>query len=334
MRALLAAILMAAAAWGAYWIVGARSTEAAVAGWLDDRRAEGWVAEAGEIAVRGFPNRFDVTLEDLELADPETGLAWRAPFLQILTLSYRPSHAIVVWPERQVVATPQETLTLTSEDMRASIVFENLDELVLDRSTLTLEGITIASSAGWEAALPTGQLALRRSPETERDYDLSVRAEDLILPQTLVRALAAGEIAGRRVGLMRLEAQARFDRVWDRRAIEERRPQPRYLALREARIEWGELDLRVAGALDVARGGAASGEITVKATNWREMLRIAVASGAVPEDLAGVAEAGLRTLAGMSGDERTLDAPLTLREGRVTLAGLIPLGRLPELRIR
>ena len=73
----------------------------------------------------------------------------------------------------------------------------------------------------------------------------------------------------------------------------------------------------------------------VKATNWREMLRLAVASGAIAENLAPLVENGLEGLARLSGSSGdALDVPLTFARGRVMLAGLVPLGPAPRLVLR
>ena len=48
-------------------------------GWLAERRAAGWVAEAEDVRVRGFPNRVDTVVTDLDLSDPAGGLVLAAP---------------------------------------------------------------------------------------------------------------------------------------------------------------------------------------------------------------------------------------------------------------
>ncbi len=75
------------------------------------------------------------------------------------------------------------------------------------------------------------------------------------------------------------------------------------------------------------------GRIALRATNWREMLRIARTAGVLPEAIAGTVERGLGLLAGLSGNPETLDAPLTFAGGRVAF-GPIPLGAAPRLRLR
>jgi hypothetical protein len=91
--------------------------------WFADRSAQGWVADYDTIETRGFPSRFDTTINTLELADPRTGWAWSAPFFQVFALSYKPNHIIAVWPNEQTIATPLARANITAEDMRASAVF-------------------------------------------------------------------------------------------------------------------------------------------------------------------------------------------------------------------
>ena len=62
MRFLLGLIVVAALGWSAYWFVGAIALERAMVGWMDDRRSEGWQADAGTVETQGFPSRFDTCL--------------------------------------------------------------------------------------------------------------------------------------------------------------------------------------------------------------------------------------------------------------------------------
>ena len=102
MRVLLGVTALLGALWAGYWVVGSSAAQSGMADWFDERRAEGWVAEYDDLAVRGFPNRFDAGFTEISLADPGTGLAWQAPFFQLLALSYKPNHVIAVWPDEQI----------------------------------------------------------------------------------------------------------------------------------------------------------------------------------------------------------------------------------------
>jgi hypothetical protein len=93
------------------------------------------------------------------------------------------------------------------------------------------------------------------------------------------------------------------------------------------------LHLQAAGEVDVTPEGFPEGEITLKARNWRDMVALAQASGALPEGMAQTVENGLELLARMNGNRETLDVPLSFRGGRILL-GPIPIGPAPVLRLR
>jgi hypothetical protein len=330
-RPLIAVVVLAALGWSIYWVVGARALDRQVEAWLEERRAEGWVAEAVDTAVRGYPNRFDLSLTGLELADPETGLAWSAPFFQVLSLSYRPSHIIAVWPEEQTVSSPFEHISVTSDDIRGSLRLRDTASLALEDATFVADAVTLRSDAGWTADLDTGRLAARLAPATDSTYEIGIEALGLIPPES-----AGFDVAGAlpdEIEVLRLDAEVAFTSPWDRAAIEVARPQPTAIDVREIRATWGRLDLRAAGELAVSPEGFPEGQLAVKAVNWREILAVGVASGTVPERLASTIESALQTLAGASGSPDTLDATLSFRNGRV-FYGILPLGSAPVLQFR
>lgn len=334
MRFLIGIVLIAGLGWSAYWYAGALSLERGMESWFEERRTEGWAVNTADIETQGFPNRFDTTLTDIELADPETGVAWRAPLFQILMLSYKTSHIIAVWPDTQTVATPQETVSVTSRDMRASAVFEPGSDRAIDRITVTFEGIALASTADWTGAIANGRLAMRRIGPAANRYEVAFDARDLALPGKITRALADRGLVSGALGQLSMAATFDFDAPWDIHALQDRRPQPTSIDLDNVAMRWGELDLRIAGKLDIDSRGRPDGEIAIKATNWREILDLIVDSGVLPPGWAPLIERGLDTLSGLAGNPRTLDIPLSFEQGRMRLAGIVPLGEAPRLSLR
>lgn len=333
MRLLLAVIVIIAAGWSGYWFVGQSGLSRGFASWFDARRAEGWVAEAAEITVQGFPNRFDTGFSDLVLADPATGLAWEVGFFQILALSYQPNHVIAVWPNQQLIATPQEKFRLESQDMRASLRIAPDTRLAPERATLTAEYLQVTpdSRPAEQTALTSLTLAAERQEDT--GYRLGISAEGLTLAAPWQARLDPQGRLPRQISGLHADLTVHFDRVWDRRAIEDARPQPTAIKVKLADAKWGQLHLQAAGEVTVTPEGWPEGEITLKARNWREMLHIAAETGAVHESLLGTVESGLALMAQMSGNPETLDVPLTFRKGRILL-GPIPIGPAPVLRLR
>jgi len=330
-RILLILILVVTGAWCAYWFIASSGIRSGFAAWFEARRAEGWVAEVQELGVAGFPNRIDTSFTGLSLADPETGLAWDAPFFQILALSYRPNHVIAVWPGEQRIATPREKFTLESGDMRASLVLRPNRDLELVRTTLTAKDLTIQAD-GSERATRLAALTLaaeRVAADAAPTYRLGL-SSDGVMPALPIRL---GRTLPDALETLRADMTVTFDAPWDRHAIEDARPQPRRIDIRLAEARWAQLELLVAGALDVDARGLPDGSLTVKARNWREILRLAVETGSLRPAVARRLEDGLSLVAGLAGNSRTLDIPLEFRRGGMFL-GPVPLGPAPVLRLR
>lgn len=328
MRRLFGILVVAALLWAGWWFLGARMLEHQLEAWLDARRAEGWVADAASIDVAGFPATFETRFDDVDLADPATGLAWAAPGLSFAAPAWKPTDVTVTLPAEHVVATPLEKISIGSDRAEARLALVPGPSLAFTEATADVRQALLDSTLGWKAAIGSATLSASR-----REGDLY----DFVAAITPVEIVTTGRAA--RLGLpqilheLSLDATVGFDRPWDRRAIEDRRPQPRSLDLRRLKLRWGEMELEAAGDLDIDAEGMANGEIQVRAVNWRELLAIAVASGRLPAKVAGTLERGLEFLAAAGGNPDTLELPLGFRDGLLTL-GPIPLGQAPDFRIR
>lgn len=334
MRLLLALIVVLAGCWAGYWAIGSAGVTKGFGAWFDARRSEGWVAEYSALETRGFPNRFDTTFSDIALADPDTGLAWEAPFFQLFALSYQPNHIIAVWPNEQLIATPLAKYNVTSTDMRASVVTATNTALTLDRSTLTAEELTI---------IPTGQdqptriaalrLAAEQVPADPDAYRFGLSADGFAPALNWRVRIDPGNTLPEALDALQADITVHFDKPWDRTAIEDARPQPRKIKVRLAEARWGQLELQAAGEVTVDDAGLPTGEVVIKARNWRDILQLAVTSGALPEVFATTVEDALTLISQMAGNPKTLDIPLNFRNGRTRL-GPVPIGPAPVLTLR
>jgi hypothetical protein len=334
MRLLFAIVLALALAWSGWWYYGATSRRAAIEEWLAERRAEGWVAEADEVRVTGFPNRFDAVVTGLDLADPEAGWAWSAPAFQILSLSYQPHHVIAVWPGEQSFSWLGHSVLVGAGAFRGSVVFRPDLALELDRTVLEIENMALKGEGGWTAELALGRFATRRADSGDAPgfaYDMGVTAEGLRLPDPLRERLDRTGVLPETIGEMRVDATLFFDRPLDRAALEDENPQLQRVEIRDISLDWGRLDLRGLGELVADAEGYAEGRIELRARNWREMLELAVGAGAIGAGVAGAVEAGLGLLATVSGDGDSIEVPLIFEEGRAYL-GPIAIGDAPRLQ--
>lgn len=330
-KRLLFVILVVSGAWFAYWFVGASAAKSGFTAWFDTRASEGWLAEVEDISVKGFPNRFDTTFTNVALADPDTGVAWELPFFQLFALTYRPNHLIAVWPNSHTLAFPDQKVTVASTDMKASLVLAGDTSLPLERSNLAIEGLALTSTADWTLTADALRLAAHRQGEGENTYRLALTAEGLAPPaaQTLPKAKGLP----RTLKTVQADITAGFDRPWDRLALEQARPKPTWIDVKLAQITWGDLDLNAAGRVTVDPAGIPNGDITIRATNWREIIALARETEQLPDGVLDGISQGLELLSGISGNPKTLDIPLTFKRG-ATWLGPVPIGPAPQLVIR
>lgn len=329
MKRLLFVVLAAALLWSGYWFIGARGVSAGLTAWFDARRADGWVAEYDDFSVRGFPNRFDATWQDLTLADPDTGIALTLPIFQFLSLSYRPNHVIAAWPPEMTLATPTDRVRLTNDTLRASIRLGTTAELELERAVL--EGKNLELSGAATGSMETLSLAAERTGATT--YRIGADARDLTPPASLLKDILGDQAFPHRVQSVHLDATATFDRAWDLSAIEVSRPQPTAITLTDLSATWGVMEFRATGDLTIDNTGLASGPLTLEAKEWQEMLAIAEATGTMSDLVAQAARGLLSMAAEASGDPNTIDVDLTARDGFMYY-GVLPVGPMPRIILR
>jgi hypothetical protein len=308
MRKLTWAVVIVAALWAAYWAAGAFAVRRGLTAFLEDQRAQGAEVAWSDLSVAGFPNRFDVTLTDPAFADPASGTGWRAPFVQLMALSYQPQHYIAVWPHEQTLTLGGEQIPVTSQDMRASVVFSPGPSFVLNRTTLVAQALSALGASAGELRFGT-----MRDAADELAHRVGFEALDVVLPGVSAP-----------VGRVHLDATAAFDRRIDRFL---RDPQPTRLDLRDLSLAAGASSVIVTGTLTGTGAGHAEGELKVVAQGWRGLLDLAVEAGLLPEANRPITETALRLL---SADSDRIETALTFADGRMSL-GPLPLGPAPRM---
>lgn len=333
MKRLLVAIVVVACAWAGYWVYASNGVKSGFERWFDQRRAQGWVADYADLSVTGFPNRVDTEFIELHLADPRTGWAWDAPFFQLLALSYRPNHVIAIWPNQQLLATPNEKIDISSTQLQASVIVDPAPRLPLNRANLVADTLTLQTRDGNATTMSALRAAVELQEGSDHSYRFAVETEDFAPPMNFRGLIGATDSLPRTFSALRAQFTVAFDGPWDLDAIERQRPQPTRVDLSIAEARWGDLEIWLAGQAEMDQDGAMTGKFTIKLRNWRDILKMAVASGQIPKGLAGQLERGLGVLSQMAGNPNTLDVPLDLRRG-VAFLGPLPIGTVTPFRLR
>ncbi|MGH1412645.1 MAG: DUF2125 domain-containing protein [Pelagimonas sp.] len=318
MKRLILVVVLAAFAWAGWWFYQAHSLRTEVEAWFEDRRSEGWIASYADFSIGGFPNRLDMSFEDLSLANPDTNILWEAPFFQVLMLSYKRDHHILIFPELQTVTLPSGYHEITSEGLRASVVYaegERIERINAEATVLNWDGTAMADT----------NAALLRLDDAQ--YQFAFVANSIARAEGRLTPLAEG-----RVNDTQINTTITFDKDWAMSSLLQGRPQPRNIDVSLMSYQLAELNLNLAGDLQVDAQGRANGELTLRAVNWQDALEKARVGQQLPDGVTQKLIQGLSVVAGLKGRSDTLDLPLRLDNGQMSL-GLIPLGPAPLLQV-
>lgn len=328
-RLISTALVLAALAWSGWWYAVALGQEKALAHWFAERAEDGWQAEHGEIALTGFPVRLVREVPQIRLADPEAGWAWAAPFLRIESGPVSPTRFDLTWPQRQSFAVPGERTEIAAEALSARLATRPEAALGLVEARIEAAALEVAARSGWRAGAAAVEARVGKRVN-DPGYDLSLRATKVELPAPLVARVDPLGIAGREVERLAIDGAAVFTRPLDRRLIEEGRLGLVEATVRRAELNWGEVELGLAGSFRVDAAGYPVGSLDVTARHWRELLAMARRSGAIGAEMGAALESALGLVASLGGDRDRLEATLRFDDGRVWL-GPVPLGRAPRL---
>jgi len=247
-------------------------------------------------------------------------------------LSYEPNRAILVLPGEQKISSPEETIAVRSETMRASVRFLPETDLRLDRTQVEIRDLELLGPT-WRAALESVDFATQLLDEGDapgQAHQIGLNAIDLHIPGVSGWLKRRVQGLSERMDKAHLDAVLAFDAPWDRHAAEGIKPKLTAISLKDLELAWGKLRLEGRGRLTADRAGYATGEIKLKARNWVDMLELAVAAGALHERLADQVENGLSIIAMLSGDREEIDIKLTFKNGE-TRIGPVPIGPAPRL---
>lgn len=325
MRVLIWITVIAAAVWGGLWFVASSSIRSGTENWFAGQAARGVTAEKSALVVQGFPSRVDVTVNDLVLADPAQGTGWRTPFVQVFSMSWKPWHLIAALPTGQVVTLPGQEIALDGEGILASLELHPGISLALDKTRLEAKAVRLISTAGWSFGADQLFAATEEDPSLENTHRLGLKLQGI----TPDPALAAASGLPARAELLHLDAYASFTAPLDRHAGQSN-PRLSVLDLREARLDWGTLQITAGGRMAAGADGLAEGAIEVRIAGWRQLLPLMVALGRTTADQARVLERGLEVLAKAGGDPEVLNLTLRASGGQMAL-GPLPLGPAPRM---
>jgi hypothetical protein len=335
MRKLLFLLLAGSALWSGYWFVGSKAIREGAEAWFADAARQGLVAEKSALTVAGFPNRFDLTVEDLTLADPASGVRWEAPFAQVFAMTWKPWHIIAAFPPEQTVTLPDQAIRIGSEDLKASLRAKPSTELPLTEARLAGTSLTLASDQGWTLALGEFTLGLRDVPSLgPAGYELGFDLAPLTPDPAFLTEVNAVTIPDLPPSDLPATAESLWGSVYltfsaplDRQAGDAK-PYVTRVEVNQMNFAWGDFAASAKGLIQADDQGYAAGDLTVEVTNWNRLPALLVAADIITAEAAPTIARGMQALAAQSPDLSVLTLTLRMSEGRMSF-GPFPLGPAP-----
>ncbi len=329
MRRLTILVVGLALLYSGYWFIGATATERGLRGALSNLEQEGWSADYDQIKTRGFPSRFDTSFRALSLASPDGSIGVDTPRIDMMALSYQPNKAIfAVDPNAQVTLGGQR-FGLTTEQLRASTHVAANTALSLVSATAEVGAATLYTEESKVVSVQSALIALRQSDPIPHRYDMYLKTQMVALPPALRAIFDPNGRHPEHLSQITLDISATFDRDLDRYSLATLDTQPLRVAafeIKELNIAWGDMSLTGDGAITIADNGQPEGQITLRALEWRDMLRAVENAQLLQMGILRIAEGFGETLAG---DEPLLTLPLRFQNGNMAL-GPLPLGPAPR----
>ena len=129
-------ILLVAIAWSTYWFWGAQNNLENIQRGLESPASGSTEIKYGLVNQVGFPNRYDVTVNNLSIENPIGKKIVTLPFIQVLRLIYKSNHKIIIFPNSLSIY----DFNIKWENAKASIVEDTLeDRLILEAQNLIVK---------------------------------------------------------------------------------------------------------------------------------------------------------------------------------------------------
>ena len=144
-------ILLAAIAWSSYWFWGAQNNLESIHRGLESPAGGSIELKYGLVSQAGFPNRYDVTVNNLSIENPIGEKIVTLPFIQVLRLIYKRNHKIIIFPNSLSIY----DFNIKWENAKASIVEDTLE----DRLILEAHNLIVSEGKGFDFKAETLQVS-------------------------------------------------------------------------------------------------------------------------------------------------------------------------------
>jgi hypothetical protein len=349
----LVAVVVGIAAFTAYWYFAIATLEERVAGWIEQREAEGWRIDHGAMTRSGFPTRLRLMLADGSIAAP-AGWAWTSPGTKVSLPVFagwggRAAPVEVAFEgEQRLRMLPAGTAIVARGDR---LVARVTDAGRLPTGTFAADNLVVSAEGGAPVAIGRIDATSAGDPGRPSDvdqasFDLAVNAQTVTLPPSFTLAL------GDRIERFDVEARLMGSLgkpPWPE-ALNRWREDGGTIEVTRLGIAYGPLDLSGDGTLALDAAGDVIAAFSITAEGLVPTLSALAERGVITPEIAAAARLVLRPPAGHPADADratgrgaaqgaaktgtakpeggSLTVPVSI-QNRIVFLGPLPIARLP-----
>jgi hypothetical protein len=250
-------------AWSGYWLFGAHLLQEKAIEKIANLQAQGYQIEMQDMRVRGWPYRFALTMEDVQITPPPEIAKGRffVPVFRVHAMAWKLSHLIVEVPEdsRFRSESDQEWL-YRSERSRASLVFAGGQ---LSRLSLEMVKPSVVGS-GEAPAYASDLIELHIRPGSDPDSrEVFAFATSPVWPQMPIKPLQELRLQAEVFGATTLLAGE---------DLEQFRAASGHVIVDEFLLQANDASALVSGTMQIDANGYANGPLTLKLTEPGQLL--------------------------------------------------------------
>ncbi|MDP6874019.1 MAG: DUF2125 domain-containing protein [Alphaproteobacteria bacterium] len=317
---LVGAVVAAMAAWAGFWFFAAGQVRTEIerhAG--ESTPARDWTYQ--DLDISGFPFRIQADLKQsrLDLRGGSGALSWETDHIKAVGHPWQPRHVLLDLSGRHLfIAMRREKPRQFSLNNRKALAsLETGGEGELARLSLDINDMELSYAGA--AAMRAARLQLhgRPNPEQPDAFDLALRGEAVDLLEGARRLNLAGlpraaqllDLQTTVTGLEGTMAVAGGLAHW--------RDDGGTLEINKLHLQWGDIEITASGSLALDDRMRAIGALTARIKGHNELLKLAVANGAMEKKNLLPARAVLGLLAAAAGG--VLSVPVRLQDGTLFL---------------
>lgn len=300
------------------WFYAAAKLEETVLRVLTPNEARSVEGKCENIAFRGYPFRIGMFCSKVSVDDREKGVIASFGALRSTAAVYSPRHVVWELDSPAEISNPQGiSLTANWDNLQSSLFVKGRG---VERSSTVISGL--------KATMSDGQLSINAD---KTDLQLRQNGPDLDAAITLngaeIIAPSLPEILPKFTGVADVTLAGRAGLIdgSDSNGLRGTQGELRRLA---ADIGDGSTVI-ISGPFSVDEAGLVSGKLRVEIENlsvWADKAKQAVPG------LGSTIDTGRKMLSALSGGGNNATVDLSIRQGRVTVGGLIQIGEIPALR--